>query len=65
MKIILNYDPNTQQVTTDDGLMICTWPDLEKYDMKGDPSVTRQLVELRAAGFTVGEIMQLKREGMA
>ena len=60
MKITLNYDPMTSQVTDNDGSLIATWAGLETHEAKNDDVET--LVKLKNAGFETDDIIELRRK---
>lgn len=61
MKITLNYDPTTGQVTDNNGAIIVTWMGLQ--DQQAEPEISvENLVELKKAGFSTDEIVELRKK---
>lgn len=66
-KIILNLCETTQEITDDNGIMIgmnSGYSFMDAPITSKKSSIVNDMKELKAAGFTAEEIMQLKREGV-
>ncbi len=63
MKIALKYNAETGNIETDDGLFIAFQTGLERFEIKSG-SKQDALIELKKAGFTVDEIIQLDQRGL-
>lgn len=60
MKIELNYDAVTGQITDNIGTILLTWMGLENHQTKsGD---VEMLVKLKNAGFETDDIVELHRK---
>ena len=61
MKIALNYDVNTGQITDDSGIIIMSYMGLQNNEIKESKVSTNvtDLVKLKDAGFTAEEIISL------
>lgn len=61
MKIALNYDVNTGQITDDSGIIIISYMGLQNNEIKESKVSTNvtDLVKLKDAGFTAEEIISL------
>lgn len=69
MKIELEYDPISQQLSEPDinNSMIVTWTGLERFESKGSalpPVAATELIKLRDAGYSVSDISALRQEGL-
>lgn len=65
MKIIVNYDPSSGNVTHNGMNMGCVGCELQVSEYKESIGANiSELKELKAAGFEVDEILQMKREGI-
>lgn len=61
MKVILDYDQSTGSIKDKDGLIVATWSNLncEKAEKK---AYIDELIKLKEAGFTVEDIVELRRK---
>ena len=60
MKIELNYEPTTGQISGNSGEMICMWPGLEQHEAKSAKGEgVEGIVKLKDAGFTTEDIIAL------
>ena len=65
MKIVLNYDPVTGQISNKDGGFITSWMGLELHELQeGEVTHISHLTLLKAAGFTASDIVELKGGGL-
>lgn len=66
MKVILNYDKTSGNITDKNGTIITSWMGLEADEFEGSTSKvgSEKLVELKEAGFEFEEIMQMQKKGM-
>jgi hypothetical protein len=71
MKAIFEYDPSTGAITDSTGCVLINFVGAIPFSDIGDMSADNKsqsnlnyLKELKAAGFTIDEILQLKREGV-
>ena len=64
MKVIIEYDPVTGQLSDKNGVMIATWMGLQADDaaVVGTAVDTEKLVKLKNAGFTADELVELRRK---
>ena len=63
MKILLNYKPETGEITGDDGILITTWSGLERHEAQ-DAIDADALCKLKAAGYEVNEIITMRSAGL-
>jgi len=63
MKIVLNYDPMTGNMTDESGMLVSTYMGLERLNIE-NMGKTDKIIELKKAGFLVEDILKLKREGV-
>ena len=64
VKVTLDYDEISGSLYDNNGAIIIAWPGLTgSKDDDAKSSIVNDMKELKAAGFTVEEIMQMKREG--
>lgn len=67
MKIELEYDPLTLQLTDPDKVVIATWGGLEKHAIKHDntPKLNAaDLVKLRDAGYSISDMAAMRQDGL-
>jgi hypothetical protein len=69
VKILLDYDPATGSVIDPStGGSLFNWSGLEHCEhvaaKTGTPTTTQQLIDLKAAGYSVGDISDLKKQGI-
>lgn len=66
MKVILNYDPATGQISDANGQSISCWFDLRYEPVLETVSTTEvnDLVKLKEAGFTTEEMVNLRDRGL-
>jgi len=64
IKVTLDYDEISGSLYDNNGTIIVAWPGLISSKEDGaKSSIVNDMKELKAAGFTAEEIMQMKREG--
>ena len=65
MRIVLEYDPVTGQISRNDGTYISNHTGLEGHELQeGEVTHISHLTLLKAAGFTAVEIVELKEGGL-
>jgi hypothetical protein len=69
MKIELNYDPATGQISDNAGCLITCWVGLEHCEVKPSaeregPAAVSDLIQLKETGFTADEIIAMKGRGV-
>lgn len=66
MKVILNYDDETGQITDRSGQILITWLNLRYEPVLETVSATEinDLVKLKEAGFTVEELVNMRDRGL-
>jgi len=61
MKVIVEYEPNSGNITDSTGCLVGTFFSLKPFDEDQKSNATiGELVKLKEAGFTVDEIVTLK-----
>jgi len=64
IKVTLDYDEISGNLYDNNSNLIISWPGLmNSKDDDAKNSIVNDMKELKAAGFTAEEIMQMKREG--
>lgn len=63
MKILVDYDPFSGNINSEDGNYLGCQLGLEKHEAKTD-SKMQSLIELKKAGFSTDEIIQLDQRGL-
>ena len=66
MKVIVDYDASTGQITDKSGQIVATWFDLRYEPVLETVSATEvnDLVKLKEAGFTTEEMVNLRDRGL-
>lgn len=66
MKVIVNYDDVTGQITDESGQIVGAWFDLRYEPVLETVSATEinDLVKLKEAGFTVEELVNMRDGGL-
>lgn len=76
MKIQLNYDPATGQITDNTGAFIFNWLGLENHEVQNEAvslqhgleykqfAAVSDLIKLKEAGFTADEIISMQARGV-
>lgn len=59
VKVLLDYDTDTGQIYSPDGVSICAWSGLTPYTQG---LTVEQVAKLKAAGFEAEEIIELHRK---
>lgn len=66
MKIQLNYDPGTGQISDDNGMIICSWAGLQAQEVKesnaSNSADIDELIKLKNAGFDTDDIVELRKK---
>lgn len=64
MKIVLNYDEPSAQVTDDSGMFIGTALKENIVELKEHESDIKKIIELKKQGFSAEEIINFAKEGI-
>jgi len=64
MKIALNYNPSNSSISDNAGVVLINWPGLENHEIKDTPEGVsiEGLIDLKKAGFTTDEIVELRKK---
>jgi len=61
-QVLLDYDPLSGNITTKEGLYIGISPGLTEF--KDERASLKSLIELKNAGFSADEMIELNRKGL-
>ena len=63
MKILINYEPLTGNITSDTGLVVATYVGLNHLEHKEKEvsSTVDDLIKLKNSGFTAEEVIEIKK----
>tara|TARA_R110001599_G_scaffold308520_1_gene515324 strand:- start:270 stop:467 length:198 start_codon:yes stop_codon:yes gene_type:complete len=64
MKVTLEYDTTTGNLTDSTGSLITTWTGLVSFDTETGVVSTKDLVSLAEAGYEASDIMEMKKKGI-
>ena len=64
MKVTLEYDTMTGNLTDSTGSLITTWVGLVSFDTETGVVSTKDLVSLAEAGYEASDIMEMKKKGI-
>jgi len=61
MKVLIEYNEVTGQMTDVDGIQVGTWMNINSFELNSGVSV-EVLIKLKNAGYTADEIIQMKNK---
>lgn len=64
MKIVLEYDEVSGQLTDKNDALICTWAALKGFDAISKLVPINGLISLKTVGFSIQDILVLNKEGL-
>jgi hypothetical protein len=64
MKVTLEYDATTGNLTDITGAIITTWLGLSYFETEKGAVSTKDLVALAEAGYEAADIMEMKKKGI-
>lgn len=64
MKVTLDYDPASGQLTDKSGSLVGTWVNLQPVDDSVKKLTPAEAIQLREAGFTAEDLVELRKRGL-